>query len=494
MTTLRELLDLPRDAGKTAFVVKLTDGVAHPVALMGAYAVTPGIAHALDHALDLVRRAVTERTSAATYVHGSFGSGKSHFMGAVSLLLGDEPAAWAVPEIHPLRPKHAWVAQTKLLRIHLHMTGADSLEAQLFRAFVDAMKAAHPDAPIPPLFADQELFDNAASLRESVGDEVFFQRINGGLPADDDWGEVEDPNRWSAARFDAVRAGDDAEARGLLFDALVRSWLPAFATQNTRWIDADRGFAVMSRTAKTRGYDGIVVFFDELILWLTSLAGDRNRLNGEVQKLAKMVEAQDLRRPIPLVGFAARQRDIAEMVGHQFVGADAQLLTDTLKFWEGRFETIRLEDRNLPAIIQKRIVRPKDAQARALLDKGFQELLRKLSPQDKNTLLGESGDESAMRDLHPFSPALVDALVAMSAFLQRERTALKILTELLLEHLDDYQFGRVVPVGDLYDVLAGGEDPMDGQMRTRWQAAKRLYQSELLPVIQQKHDTARPER
>jgi hypothetical protein len=52
------------------------------------------------------------------------------------------------------------------------------------------------------------------------------------------------------------------------------------------------------------------------------------------------------------VGFAARQRDIAEMVGHQFVGADAQLLTDTLKFWEGRFETIRLEDRNLPAIIQ----------------------------------------------------------------------------------------------------------------------------------------------
>ena len=252
--------------------------------------------------------------------------------------------------------------------------------------------------------------------------------------------------------------------------------------------------AVLPGYARPGGSHGIAVFFDERILWLTTLAGDRNRLNGEVQKLAKMVEAQDLRRPIPLVGFAARQRDIAEMVGHQFVGADAQLLTDTLKFWEGRFETIRLEDRNLPAIIQKRIVRPKDAQARAQLDKGFQELLRKLSPQDKNTLLGESGDESAMRDLHPFSPALVDALVAMSAFLQRERTALKILTELLLEHLDDYQFGRVVPVGDLYDVLAGGEDPMDGQMRTRWQAAKRLYQSELLPVIQQKHDTARPER
>jgi hypothetical protein len=94
----------------------------------------------------------------------------------------------------------------------------------------------------------------------------------------------------------------------------------------------------------------------------------------------------------------------------------------------------------------------------------------------------------------PVKPALVEALVAMSGFLQRDRTALKILLELLLEHLEDYQFGRIVPVGDLFDVLAGGEEPMDGTMRARWQAAKRLYQSELLPVIQTRHDTARPER
>ncbi|MBK8698030.1 MAG: hypothetical protein IPN17_38770 [Deltaproteobacteria bacterium] len=49
-------------------------------------------------------------------------------------------------------------------------------------------------------------------------------------------------------------------------------------------------------------------------------------------------------------------------------------------------------------------------------------------------------------------------------------------------------------MGDLFDVLAGGEEPMDGTMRARWQAAKRLYQAELLPVIQTRHDTARPER
>ena len=50
--TLRDLFDLPRDAGKTTFVVKLTDAVTHPELLLRDYAVTPGIAGALDHALD----------------------------------------------------------------------------------------------------------------------------------------------------------------------------------------------------------------------------------------------------------------------------------------------------------------------------------------------------------------------------------------------------------------------------------------------------------
>ncbi len=493
-TALRELLDIPREASKTSFVVKLTDAVTRPDALLRDYAVTPGIVHALDHALDMVRGAVQNHGSRATYVHGSFGSGKSHFMAVVSLLLANDPVAWAVEEIHPLRPRHAWVADTKLLRLHLHMTGADTLESQLFRAFVDVVRAQHPTAPVPPLFADHELFENAEALRQQVGDKVFFARLGGDADEGDGWGELGAEGRWDAVRFDAVRNGENADQRAELFDALVRSWLPAFAAQGNRWIDADKGFAVMSRHAAALGYGAVVVFFDELILWLTSLAGDRNRLNAEVQKLAKLVEAQDLRRPVPLVGFAARQRDIAELVGHQFVGGDAQLLTDTLKFWEGRFETIKLEDRNLPAIIRKRVVRPRDEAAKKRIDQGFQDWLRKLNPVEKGTLLGENGDEKALRDLHPFSPALVEALVAMSAFLQRDRTALKILHELLLEHLDDYQFGRIVPVGDLYDVLAGGEEPMDGAMRARWQSARRLYQAELLPVIQSQHDTARPER
>lgn len=495
-TVLRELLDLPQEVIKSDFVVKLTDGVERPATLLRDYAVTPNLTFAFDQALSLVQAAVRDRTSAATYVHGSFGSGKSHFMAVLSLLLANLPEAWSQPELHALYEKHAWLRETKLLRLHLHMTGAGTLEERLFRAYVDAARALHPTAPVPPLFGDRELFDNARALRAQVGDAAFFAKLSDGSAAADDegWGELRAADRWDAARFDAVCESEDLDRRAQLFDALVRTWLPAFVGQNQRWVDIDAGLGVISRHAKALGYGGVVVFFDELILWLTSLASDRGRLNGEVQKLAKLVEAQDLKRPVALVGFAARQRDIAEMVGHQFVGADAALLTDTLKFWEGRFETIKLEDRNLPAIIRKRVVRPRDAAAKERLEQGFRDLLRKLSQADKTTLLGDLGDENDLRTLYPFSPALVEALVAMSAFLQRDRTALKVLVELLVEHMEDFQFGRLLPVGDLYDVLAGGEEPMDGAMRVRWQDARRLYQNELLPVIQAKHGTATAQR
>ena len=45
-------------------------------------------------------------------------------------------------------------------------------------------------------------------------------------------------------------------------------------------------------------------------------------------------------------------------------------------------------------------------------------------------------------------PALVEALVALSDCLQRERTAIRILMELLVNHLPDLETGRVVLTDD----------------------------------------------
>ena len=42
-------------------------------------------------------------------------------------------------------------------------------------------------------------------------------------------------------------------------------------------------------------------------------------------------------------------------------GNEVTSLFDMLKYWDGRFDTIRLDDGNLPAIVHERLLKPKDA-------------------------------------------------------------------------------------------------------------------------------------
>ncbi len=485
---LREILDLPPEVKKSDFVVRLAEDVARPEALLDRYAITDDLVHAFDKALTLARSALREKRSTAAYVHGSFGSGKSQFMGVLSLLLANHPTPWKQPKLHALYAKHEWVKERKVLRLHFHMIGARSFEDKIFPAYLDYIAANHPDAPLPALFADSKLFEGAEALRGSLGDAAFFAQLNAGQPVAQGWGQLAAAGVWDAAVFHAARRSIDPAERERLAGALARTpWFAGIASSGN-WKEFDEGLAVLSRHAAALGYHAVAFFLDELVLWLAGRASDRAWLNAEAPKIVKLVEAQDAGRPIPMVSYVARQRDIAELVGDQLAGADAIALRDSLKYWEGRLDVVKLEDRNLPAIVKEKVVRPKDAAAAQILDTAFDGMRRGLG-NAWGTLLGESWTEKDFRNLYPFSPALVEALVALSHYLQRERTALKVLMELLVYHLQDFQMGQVVPVGELWDVLAGGEEPMDGAMRERFAAAKRLYQNELLPVLQTHNGT-----
>ncbi len=229
------------------------------------------------------------------------------------------------------------------------------------------------------------------------------------------------------------------------------------------------------------------MFLDELVLWLASIAADKARLTREVPKLSKLVERQTQAGGAPIVSFVARQRDIADMVGEEFIGPEHESLRQALDYWKGRFNTIELGDQNLPEIVEKRVVRAKSPEARKVLDQAFAKLRAGLSNNQFGTLLGSDGNEAAFRKVYPFSPVLIETLIALSHLLQRERTALKVLMELLVEHIPnhmpDFQPGQVVPVGELYDVLAAGEEPMDGAHRALFRQAKRVFEFDLLPIL-----------
>ena len=104
-----------------------------------------------------------------------------------------------------------------------------------------------------------------------------------------------------------------------------------------------------------------------------------------------------------------------------------------------------------------------------------------------STLLTSTADRAMFRAVYPFSPALVQTLVAVSSALQRERTALKIMFQLLVEQRDTLKLGDLVAVGDLFDVIEEGDEPFTDAMRIHFDRAKKLYYQKLLPMLESEH-------
>ncbi|MBF0098800.1 MAG: phage resistance protein [Magnetococcales bacterium] len=491
MTLIKELIEIPERVHKGDFVLRLTEGVARAEETLRHYVVTPQLKESFDHAITFIKSAVENRTSKAAYLHGSFGSGKSHFMAVLHLLLQHNPDARALLELSPVVAKHdAWLAGKKLLMVPYHMIGARSMESAILGGFVQHIRSHHPQAGIPGVYLAEELFHNASTLREKMGDASFFSLLNGETATlDDDWGEMDAP--WESATFaEALQAPVGSELRSRLVGDLVERLFTAHAglaaSQEEAFVPLDQGLVIISRFARDLGYDGLILFLDELILWLASHVADLKFVNTEIQKVIKLVESGAAGRPVPIISFVARQRDLRELVGEHLPGAQQLSFADILKFWQGRFEIITLEDRNLPVIAEKRILRPKSESARAQLQSAF-ESSTKVQEAILSTLLTESGDREMFRRVYPFSPALVQALVALSAVLQRERTALKVMIQLLVNQRETLQLGQIVPVGDLYDAIADEAEPFTSEMRHHFENARKLYRQKFLPMLEKEH-------
>src|SRR5450432_3681700 len=111
MKYIKDLLDLPTQVNKGDFVLNLAAGVAdaNAAATLRNYVVTPQLAACFDQALGFIKGAVDSTSSKACYLHGSFGSGKSHFMAVLHLLLQHNPAVRSIAELAKVCGKHSWV-------------------------------------------------------------------------------------------------------------------------------------------------------------------------------------------------------------------------------------------------------------------------------------------------------------------------------------------------------------------------------------------------
>jgi hypothetical protein len=493
MPLIRELIAIPERVHQGDFVLQLTKGVTEPQQTLRDYVVTPQLVDAFGNALGFIQQAVQTGSSKAAYLHGSFGSGKSHFMAVLNLLLAGNTQARSIPELADVVARHGWTHKRKFLLVPYHMVGARDMESAILGQYAEYVSKRHPDAPVPGFYLAEGLFKDARELRSRMGDQRFFADLNKGLvggggSSSSGWGDLE--RGWDAASFEAAMLEPpNGEERARLVSDLITQYFSAYrslAGSGESFVSLDDGLSIMSRHAQALGYDAVILFLDELVLWLASYAADVHFVSREGTKLVKLVEATNAERPVPLVSFVARQRDLRDLVGENLVGAVQLQFSDVLKHWEARFHRITLEDRNLPAIAEKRVLRPVSEAARQTLQAAFDDVV-KMRKDMLDTLLTTTSDRELFRKVYPFSPALVQTLIAVSAALQRERTALKLMLQLLVDRRADLELGQLIPVGDLYDAIAEGDEPFSEGMRLHFDNAKRLYNQRLLPMLERHH-------
>jgi len=497
---LREVLDIPVQAGAEDYVLRLTDSIepTEVARTVDEYVVTPALAEAFDAALGLVAEALTSGVSRGAFLAGSFGSGKSHFMAILYALLrpGSAAKARAKTELQPVIARHDDVLLDKnVLPLAFHLIGAESLERALFLGYIRQIARLHPEAPLPALHESDAILRDAERLRARDGDERFFAGLNGGADSGgtDMWSRlIGSTGTWTAESYAAARAAEPGtEQRQLLVTALAEHYFSAY-TQQASYVDLDSGLAAMAAHAKGLGYDAVVLFLDELVLWLAFSVQDREFFRRESQKLTKLVETGVGARAIPLVSFVARQMDLRRWFADAGAsGAEQEALDRAFRHQEGRFGTLVLGDDNLPYVANRRLLRrrPDNPQADQVLADAFSRLDRRSDIWDVlldgvNTDDRHRGaDEAAFRLTYPFSPALVSTLRSLASVMQRERTALKVMQQMLVSRRDTLTVDDVVPVGDSFDYIVQGRDALDPQAAALFRSATALYRDKLRPIL-----------
>lgn len=488
-TPLRELIAIPERIEAADYVIKLDEGVSRHEQTIRDYVVTDAIAGAITEGLDLVADSLTQQSSRGAFLDGSFGSGKSHYLAILHLLLSDNLVARQIPGLEDVVAKRLDVLGKNLLVVDYNLLGARSFEDAIFSGYLETVRARHPKAAPPVLHMSDELLANAVQMRETLGDEKFFDGLGGGDAA---WGEM--GAAWTATTFDAAIAATPGDNDR---DRLVTDLITAYFSGYTRageWLPIKDGLRALTAHAKSLGYQGIVLLIDEIVLWLGQHLTNEDWVQTEIEKVVQLVENAAVNLPIPITSFLARQRDLRDFLGDRGPGAERVARGQIFQYWEDRFTKIRLHAADLPRIVKQRLLRPVSTAAAATLESALAVVKRDHAAWGYLLADESHSDEKDFGDVYPFSPALVDTMVALSSLMQRERTALKLMAELLSQGRMILTASDVIPVGDLYEpVVLGGSQPLTDEMRQHFAISATFYRTKVQPYLLRKHGVSESE-
>jgi len=446
--TITDAFDLPRaqDIRAMGFVIKLREadaGSDEVKKLVNDYVITPAVEAELPRILDDMKQVFDRGEEYGRFIHGSFGSGKSHFMTMLAMLLENVAPAW--DKFRPILKAHrdalaakqreasdheAWLPSSKLLVVRIHMLSVGGRDTGLDRAIYDSFNNALKQRGKEPFeFLNTEsIFEEVRREATEYGDLVWKRLEGAGIVGGRD-------------DFESIATGS-AKAR----ERFARVWLEHKGRDVAQaGIDPDwtEGLRRMGDHAKAQGYGGIVLMIDEFLLWLAEKSGQE--FVREINNLNVIVDHNTGQRPAPVFVFIARQTYIKEFLPDL---ADEAKIMEQLDHHAKRFEVTKLQDVELRHIVRGRVLRKKDPSAIAKAVAEIQSTHSKLLPA-----LLAGAEPGYLEDVYPFHPALIEMLVDVTSLMQRERSALRLLYELLVLHYPKLPLGEFLPVGSAFAAI-----------------------------------------
>jgi len=466
--TIRDAFDLPPTIPRCIVKIQDFDDEHTLQENIRDYVITDTVAAEMERLVDrIVASCVRHEAGEGHYLHGSFGSGKSHFMSILGLILQDNPAIWAKdhPTIRALRERHgAWLAEHPMLVVPVYMLGQ---KTSLQAACYNAANARLRHLGLPPCeFSDADKV--IASFRADAGryGDVVYERF-------------QETTGISRSRFDRL-ADAGQERRDELASQILAYRTPSRTERTQLYPDKfSEGMAALTRHAQAHGFAGIVFLIDELILYLTAKSGPEYL--DEFNDLVALADNSALDRAVPLWVIVAKQRNIQETVPDD---NSQQHIYDAMEHHKDRFpETTELADTELVPIVEERVLRVRIGMD-DLLRAGIDETLEELSDEARATLLHDltPGD---FRRVYPFHPALIRTLIDVTARLSRERAAIRLLYELLIKRHPDLPVGSLVPYASLFDAVFLPEGLTGGSSNEELAAVHQTYYERLAPLIRE---------
>ena len=395
----------------------------------------------------LIAAALEASSSKAAYLHGSFGSGKSHFMAVLHLLLRHDPGARSLPELRRGRcPPRLGSGRQEVPASHLPPDRRAKPRGRGARRLCGACRTTPPGRARP------------RRLRVAGG--LRHRRADSGPP----WRRAvlqraQRPVRRRRSRLGRPRRRLDSPTRtrpqpprrrptrtisGSSPTSSPRS-CPNTARCSTARAVMSISTPASRSSASTRsslGYDAVVLFLDELVLWLMTRLADAAFVTQEATKVSKLVEA---------AARTVRRRSSASSPGsvtcatssvRTFRARSSSACSTRSSGGRGGSRRSRSRIRTFPRSPSgascARETTPRSGRSMT----AFETSCNGCRSRSSTSCSAATATAARFRQTYPFTPAFVDTLVAASSALQRERTALKVMAEVLAGRRDDLRSMR----------------------------------------------------